>query len=88
MTNPYCIETIRRSTAQSQPSVPSWRQWTALGLRKATSDAVTLVVLMETWGDRARERRRLRGLDERMLRDIGISHADAWREARKPFWRA
>lgn len=88
MTNPYCIDTIEQSETRSQPSVPSWRQWTALGLRKAASDALALIVIMETWAERARERRRLSGLDERMLRDIGISHADAWREARKPFWRA
>ena len=26
-------------------------------------------------------------LDERMLRDIGVSRDAAWREAAKPFWR-
>ncbi len=38
------------------------------------------------WYGRARERRALAHLDERMLRDIGISAADARREAAKPFW--
>ena len=41
-----------------------------------------------TWQERARERRRLASLDERMLRDIGLSRADIHPEIRKPFWEA
>jgi uncharacterized protein YjiS (DUF1127 family) len=26
-------------------------------------------------------------MDERLLKDIGISRSDAYRESRKPFWR-
>ena len=37
--------------------------------------------------DRARQRRRLRALDDRMLRDIGVSRAAAWAEAQKWFWQ-
>lgn len=33
------------------------------------------------------QRRRLMGLSDLGLRDIGISRADAWAEYRKPFWR-
>ena len=33
------------------------------------------------------ERRVLEQLDERSLRDIGISRVDVWREINKPFWR-
>lgn len=33
-------------------------------------------------------RRQLRHLDRRLLRDIGLSHEAAMREADKPFWRA
>ena len=35
-----------------------------------------------------RQRRALLALDERMLKDIGISRADALQEGRKPFWRS
>ena len=40
------------------------------------------------WTLRARSRRELMRLDDRLLADIGIGHIDARREARKPFWRA
>ncbi len=39
------------------------------------------------WHARAAQRRRLLALDDRMLSDIGISRADAWKEGSKPFWR-
>jgi uncharacterized protein YjiS (DUF1127 family) len=39
------------------------------------------------WHDRARERRALMQLSDHMLRDIGISRAEAQGEAAKPFWR-
>jgi uncharacterized protein YjiS (DUF1127 family) len=38
--------------------------------------------------ERRRQRRLLLALDERMLRDVGISRADALREGGKPFWQA
>jgi uncharacterized protein YjiS (DUF1127 family) len=40
------------------------------------------------WHQRARQRRQLLELSDQMLRDIGISRADAIGEADKPFWRA
>lgn len=39
------------------------------------------------WMQRERERRQLAALDHRLLRDIGLSRADALEEARKPFWK-
>ena len=38
------------------------------------------------WEDRARQRRRLSELDDRMLEDIGLTRADVSREVEKPFW--
>ncbi len=40
------------------------------------------------WRGRARQRRRLLELDDRLLRDIGVTRSDALREADKPFWEA
>lgn len=39
------------------------------------------------WQERARSRHALQALDDRMLRDMGISRADVQRECDKPFWR-
>ena len=36
---------------------------------------------------RAKQRQHLLALDDRMLRDIGISRVDAMFEASKPFWQ-
>ena len=40
------------------------------------------------WLERFRQRRALDLLDDRMLRDIGVTRFDAEREIRKPFWLA
>ncbi len=39
------------------------------------------------WHNRQQQRRALMQLDDRMLRDIGVSRGDAENEAAKPFWR-
>ena len=39
------------------------------------------------WRRRSRERSQLAMLDDRMLRDIGLSHADREFLANKPFWK-
>jgi uncharacterized protein YjiS (DUF1127 family) len=46
-----------------------------------------LVTLLLTWQQRARDRRQLESLSDHMLRDIGLSRADVFAEASKPFWR-
>jgi uncharacterized protein YjiS (DUF1127 family) len=38
------------------------------------------------WYERARQRRELYALDERMLKDIGLTRVDVEREASKHFW--
>lgn len=37
---------------------------------------------------RRAQRRELLELDDRLLRDVGLSREDAIRAGRKPFWRA
>jgi uncharacterized protein YjiS (DUF1127 family) len=46
--------------------------------------AVPDVLLL--WLSRARQRRALAALDDRLLGDVGISRSDAAQEAGKPFW--
>ncbi len=50
--------------------------------------AARLLRAIPAWYERARQRRHLMALDDRLLRDIGISRAEALREFDKPFWRA
>ena len=40
-----------------------------------------------TWSERSRQRHALAGLDDAILKDIGLSRADIEFEAAKPFWR-
>jgi uncharacterized protein YjiS (DUF1127 family) len=39
------------------------------------------------WLERARQRRHLGQLDDRLLRDIGLSRAEVENEIARPFWR-
>ena len=43
---------------------------------------------LSLWRDRARQRRQLAALDDRMLADIGINRCDVMRECDKHFWEA
>ncbi len=42
---------------------------------------------LRKWRHRSRSRAALATLDDRMLKDIGITRIDVWREVNKPFWR-
>jgi len=50
------------------------------------SIAMGLLDLLSVWLDRARQRRHLQALDDRMLKDIGLTRADVEFEAHKRFW--
>ena len=49
--------------------------------------AVAVFEVLAAWQDRRRQRSTLARLDDRMLRDIGITYADVEGEITKPFWR-
>jgi uncharacterized protein YjiS (DUF1127 family) len=51
---------------------------------RAVGRAIDLLLI---WQQRARDRRQLESLSDYMLRDIGLTHADVYAEASKPFWR-
>jgi uncharacterized protein YjiS (DUF1127 family) len=57
-----------------------WLLWLARRLRRLPD--LLLVCL-----DRSRQRRRLGEMDDRMLRDIGLSRTSAWAEMQKWFWQ-
>jgi uncharacterized protein YjiS (DUF1127 family) len=45
-----------------------------------------LICILELALEVRRERRMLLGLDDRVLRDIGLSRCDAWAEACRSLW--
>jgi uncharacterized protein YjiS (DUF1127 family) len=55
--------------------------------KQALHPAAAAFVLIARWIDRARQRQALASLSDHELRDIGITRAEAAREAGKPFWR-
>ena len=67
----------RRHLASSL--VRQYRTWSR-GVRRAAD-------LLLIWQQRARDRRQLQSLSDHMLRDIGLTRADVFAEASKPFWR-
>ena len=46
-----------------------------------------IIKLLQTYQRRSIQRRELRALDERALRDIGLTRADVQYECSKPFWQ-
>ena len=42
---------------------------------------------LSRWYHRYHQRRKLLDLEDRMLKDIGISRVEALAEAKKPFWK-
>jgi len=47
-----------------------------------------LLATARLWQSRIEERARLKEAPDSLLSDIGVTRADAEREAAKPFWRA
>lgn len=49
--------------------------------------AAALLQGLLCWQERSSQRRHLAGLEDRLLRDVGLSRADIDQEVRKPFWQ-
>ncbi len=60
--------------------------WTRF-VRAIDAKLATAVDTLLVWQRRHRDRMHLMSMDDRLLRDIGISYADVDHEASKPFWR-
>ena len=60
------------------------REWTAAPQQRGGWRAI--LDSLSRWRDRARQRRQLSELDDRLLADIGITRCDVMRECDKHFW--
>ena len=78
--------------SQSQPLQAACRASAAANVVDyAPAEAGLFASVWETlcfWQTRIQGRTRLAALDDRMLKDIGLSRSQAYRETAKPFWLA
>jgi uncharacterized protein YjiS (DUF1127 family) len=79
MANRDCIDTSWRFPAHRLPHV--------LGPAAPHRLLLDLLSRFLGWRERARSRHLLLQLDDRMLRDVGLSRSDADRECAKHFWQ-
>jgi uncharacterized protein YjiS (DUF1127 family) len=58
-----------------------------IAIERSRETTTGLRAIVRSWIERIRSRRALAGIDERTLRDAGISPALAEYEASRPFWQ-
>ena len=100
--NPIFEPDGRRSPGQRRPTAIAVPATHAMPAARLFAEAEALVVLpwlsvlptlrrlpamIGEWRRRARSRRDLLGLNDYLLKDIGITRAEAQYEAAKSFWR-
>ena len=77
-----CTDTITQgSPFPIEPALGRlWREWLVSRLQRVPDRLLI-------WLERSRQRRHLGTIDDRMLRDLGLTRADAWAETQKWFWQ-
>lgn len=58
------------------------------GIRALWLSLARLIDAVLDWQERAHQRHHLSGLDDRLIRDMGLSRADVDEEIHKPFWKS
>ena len=76
---------VSRNSTLTRTPVPGLHDLARLGAG-LTSALPALWETLFTWQERASQRRHLASLDDRLLRDVGITPSQALEEANKPFW--
>ncbi len=77
--------TTRSDCLECRPAAPALRIAAPRGLGAFFT---SILNRLAEWQERAEQRAQLARMDERMLKDIGVSSIEAAREADKPFWKA
>lgn len=79
---------MKTVTDASTNERPSGKGHGVQGLLKAIDSGLLAALDVSlAWHQRMADRHSLRAMDERLLKDIGLSQADVEHEATKPFWR-
>lgn len=76
--------TISKTIDAARPGASSIRPDRRVSGPQLLSVSLGLVL---RWMDRARQRRALQALDDRLLKDIGVTRADVELETAKWFWQ-
>jgi len=84
--NQNCSDTIVGQLPTGTTDL-NWRRWLGEGLALLAADARDLFGVLVRWQKRSQSRFELASLDERTLKDLGISRGDRDWEVAKPFWR-
>ena len=79
-------QTFINESSSRRPRVSAPNAWTRF-VHAVDSRLEPAVDKLLLWQRRHKDRQHLLSLDDRLLRDIGISCADVENEASKPFWR-
>jgi uncharacterized protein YjiS (DUF1127 family) len=80
MNNTRCVE-LNQPLSLAQAGPESF-------VRKILRAVTAGFDLILAWQERATERAHLAALDDRLLRDIGLSRSDVEREVSLPFWQS
>lgn len=81
----HCTPTLYPFSTHSA-SLPTRLGGTALKI--VAAPILEILDRLFVWQERARQRHALQSIDDRGLKDIGLSRADVVRESQKPFWMA
>jgi uncharacterized protein YjiS (DUF1127 family) len=82
------MKTISLGTAAGRNSRIAPQIVPRRAVRRSLREAlISVLAVLRKWRRRSRQRAELARLDERMLRDIGVTPGDVWHEINKPFWR-
>jgi uncharacterized protein YjiS (DUF1127 family) len=82
------MKTISLGTAAGRSSRIAPQIVPRRAVRRSPRAVLTsILAMLQKWRRRSRQRTELARLDERMLREIGVTPGDVWREINKPFWR-
>jgi uncharacterized protein YjiS (DUF1127 family) len=76
---------VRRRLTMATTSAETFRRSYGPARTVGMIGAALAAVLL--WHERGRQRRHLAGLNDRMLRDLGLTRTDVERECGKPVWR-